>query len=73
MAPGLWLKNIFVPMYGQRDFQGRVASFFIRFVNVIVRSVSLLMWFAVCVIFFATWIAIPLFVGYMFIISLTGA
>lgn len=69
LAPGLWFKNMFVPMYGQRDIQGRIASFFIRFVNALFRSVALLFWFCVCLSFFVFWVALPLFLGYMFVLS----
>lgn len=39
----VWLRNIFVPMYGQSDFAGRLISFFIRFVQVIFRGGLLLL------------------------------
>lgn len=70
MAPGLWLKNIFVPMFGQHDMQGRVASFFVRLGNVLFRSFALLVWFFVCVIIFSIWIALPIFIGFMLVDSL---
>jgi hypothetical protein len=66
MSPGLWLSNIFVPMFGQRDFQGRLASFFIRFWNVIFRSIGLLFWFIILIFLFMIWLAFPVFVVYMF-------
>lgn len=69
LAPGLWLKNMFVPMYGQRDFQGRVASIFIRLANAIFRGAALLFWLVVCVGMFAVWVGLPLFVAYMFVTS----
>ncbi len=69
LAPGLWLKNVFVPMFGQYDLQGRLVSFFMRLMNVIVRSLGLFIWFFVVLVFFLLWISVPLFVGYMFIIS----
>ena len=48
LAPGLWLKNIAVPMYGQYDWQGRLISFFMRLVQVIFRGLALMVWFLVC-------------------------
>ena len=65
MAPGLWLKNIFVPMFGQHDWQGRLMSFFIRFFNVIFRAIGLLIWTIVVTILFVLWIIFPVFVVYM--------
>ncbi len=59
-APGLWLSNIFVPMYGQYDWQGRIISFFMRLAQVLARTVGLFIWFVVCLIFFLVWLIIPL-------------
>src|SRR3989338_7890262 len=55
LAPGLWLKNIFVPMFGQSDWQGRLVSFFMRFVNVIGRSIALMFWFVATIVLFLLW------------------
>jgi hypothetical protein len=44
MAPGLWLRNLFVPMFGQYDWQGRIVSFFIRLLNVFGRTIGLCIW-----------------------------
>lgn len=41
LAPGLWLQNIFVPMFGQYDFTGKAISFFMRLVQVIFRTIAL--------------------------------
>jgi hypothetical protein len=70
LVPGLWAKNIFTPMFGQTDWQGRMVSFFIRFVNVIIRSILLLFWLLIAIIIFLLWLVIPLFVLAMFIRSL---
>lgn len=45
-AVGLWVwaKNIFVPMYGQRDWQGRLVSFLFRVVFLVVRLFLMLGW-----------------------------
>ncbi|KKW41352.1 MAG: hypothetical protein UY92_C0022G0002 [Candidatus Magasanikbacteria bacterium GW2011_GWA2_56_11] len=72
LAPGLWLKNIFVPMFGQYDWQGRLVSFFMRVVNIIGRSIGLLIWFLVVVMIFILWLIFPLVVGYMLVASLFG-
>lgn len=70
LAPGLWLKNIFVPMFGQHDLQGRLVSFFMRLVNFIGRSFVLLIWLIVCILVFCAWLILPLVVVYMFIQSM---
>lgn len=69
MAPGLWLKNIFVPMFGQWDFQGRLVSFFMRLGNVIIRSIALFIWVIVVIFIFFLWILFPTFIFYMLITS----
>ncbi len=38
----IWLKNIFVPMYGQSDMAGRFVSFFIRVIQIIYRGFLML-------------------------------
>lgn len=72
LAPGLWIKNLFVPMFGQRDFQGRAVSVLIRFLNFVFRSIGLLLWVGVVFILLLLWIMVPLLVGYMLLISLAS-
>lgn len=62
LSPGLWLKNIFVPMFGQSDWQGRIMSFFMRLVNVIGRGIALFVWLVFVLILFIFWIIFPIFV-----------
>ncbi|MFA5184221.1 MAG: hypothetical protein WC456_01710 [Patescibacteria group bacterium] len=57
---GVWLKNIFVPMYGQRDAAGRLISFVIRLVQIIFRGAVLLVWFLVALAALLLWLALPL-------------
>lgn len=70
LAPGLWLKNIFVPMFGQYDFGGRMVSLFMRSVNVIGRSFALFIWLLVVLFIFILWLVIPFLVVYMLYRSL---
>lgn len=70
LAPGLWLKNITVPMFGQYDIQGRIVSFFMRLANVIVRSIGLFIWVVIMVCVFFLWLLFPVFVSYMLFLSL---
>jgi len=70
LAPGLWLKNIFVPMFGQSDFQGRLISFFMRLVNVIGRGLVLFMWLLLALFLFLLWLVVPVFIICMLIKSL---
>jgi hypothetical protein len=62
LAPGLWFKNIFVPMYGQYDWRGRLVSFFMRLVNTIGRTIGLLLWLVIVIILFFIWMIFPVLV-----------
>ena len=56
----VWLKNLFVPMYGQNDFSGRAISFFIRLVQIIFRGLILLFWVLAGLALMLFWLALPL-------------
>jgi hypothetical protein len=70
LGPGLWLKNIFVPMFGQTDWQGRITSFFMRLVNVIGRGFGLLIWTAVVWVLFLIWLVLPVFIVFQIALSI---
>lgn len=59
LAPGLWLRHIFTPMFGQYDLEGRLVSFFVRLFNVIIRSLILSVITLVLVFVFLLWFLIP--------------
>ena len=70
LALMIWIKNIFVPMYGQRDIQGAIISFFIRLIQIIFRSVILLFWVIIAVALFWLWVLVPILIVYMIIFQL---
>ncbi len=72
LAPFTWLKNLFVPMFGQHDFQGRMVSVIMRFLNFIFRGIALLVWTIIVFALLLTWVLTPLGVLYMLIVSLTA-
>jgi hypothetical protein len=43
-ALGVWMKNLFVPMYGDTEWSGRLISFGIRFVMIFVRGGAVAIW-----------------------------
>lgn len=61
LAPLLWLKNLFVPMFNQHDLQGRFMSIFIRFINIIFRMLFLIILMMVLILWFLLWLVFPLF------------
>jgi len=71
LAPGLWFRNIFVPMFGQYDIQGRIISFLMRFFQVIARLIALIGWMVVCLALFFVWLALPVAIVYGMIHSKT--
>lgn len=60
LAVLVWIKNIFTPMYGQSDFAGRLISFGIRLIQIIIRSIILLLWLIICILIILFWLAFPL-------------
>jgi hypothetical protein len=46
-AVNLWVRNVFVPMYGQYDWQGRIISFFIRLIQIVFRSLAYIFWLGI--------------------------
>ncbi len=47
LGVGVWIRNLFVPMYGETSFGGRVISFFARLVMIAVRGVAWIIWMIV--------------------------
>ena len=69
---GIWIKNLFTPMFGQRDITGRLISFFMRLMAILYYSVVLLCLSVVMLLLFLVWLALPVFVGYEFFNQLIG-
>ena len=59
LAPGLWFRNMFVPMFGQYDWEGRIISFFMRFVQIVARSIALVVWLFICILLFVVYLIFP--------------
>ncbi len=67
-AVGIWVRNIFTPMFGQYDWQSRLISFIVRVGNIIVRGFGLLLWTVLCagaVIAYLVW---PPFLFYVLMV-----
>jgi hypothetical protein len=67
LALFVWIKNIFTPMYGQYDIQGRLISFFVRVAQIIFRGVVMIFWLVVAFVTLLLWITSPFFVIYQII------
>lgn len=70
LALFVWIKNVFTPMYGQQDIQGRLISFFIRLVQIIFRGVAMIFWLVVAITGIAIWIILPFFILYQIVYQL---
>lgn len=64
MGLGIWIKNIFRPMFGQYDFGSRIISFFMRFFQIILRSVILLCFTVFYFALFVVYLILPVVVFY---------
>lgn len=58
----VWVKNIFVPMFGEYNWQGRIISFFMRLFQIIVRSIFVAVWAVLAFIVFIAYIILPIFI-----------
>lgn len=70
LAPGLWLQNIFVPMFGQTDWQGKIISFFMRAVQVVARSLALVAWIVACLALFLFLVFLPIIAIFCLVVAL---
>jgi len=57
----VWIKNIFVPMYGQRDIASRLISFVMRTVQIIFRGFVLLVLLLFLLAIWLGWLLLPPF------------
>lgn len=59
VSVAVWVKNLFVPMYGLRDWQGRLISFFVRLLQIIFRSIFLCIYAVLLLLAFILYIVLP--------------
>lgn len=64
----LWIKNIFKPMYGQYDWQGRIISFFMRIIMIIGKLIQVAIWTLIMMIFFVVYLIAPVASGYQIVL-----
>ncbi|MCU0680589.1 MAG: hypothetical protein MUF50_04800 [Planctomycetes bacterium] len=60
----VWLKNLFKPMYGQHDLAGKLISFFMRILQIIFRTIILIFWLIITLVFISFWLLLPLAIFY---------
>lgn len=69
----VWVRNIFTPMYGQRDWAGMLISFLTRFLQIIFRSLVMLFWLLITVCIILLWLITPVIIFYQIIFQLNLA
>ncbi|PIS05145.1 MAG: hypothetical protein COT81_02720 [Candidatus Buchananbacteria bacterium CG10_big_fil_rev_8_21_14_0_10_42_9] len=62
----IWVKSLFKPMYAQFDLSGRLISFGVRLVVLILRVVILMIWTALILFLVLIWLIFPIAVLYLF-------
>ena len=66
----IWVKNLFVPMFGQRDIAGRLISIGLRLFQIFWKTIALLIYIALALIFIIFWLLLPVLVIYQIIIHI---
>lgn len=59
LGVGVWVKNLFVPMFGQHDWVGRLISLLVRLGQIVIRSVLSAAWLVVCALLIVAWVIVP--------------
>lgn len=68
----VWVKNIFVPMYGSYDIVGRIISFFMRLAMIVLRGIALIVLLVVAVFVLVLYLALPILVALMILYHALG-
>ena len=59
LALGIWIRHMFVPMYGDYTIAGRAISFFMRVVVLIIRAIIFVLWMSILSVMFLLWLLLP--------------
>jgi len=70
LALGTWIKYLFVPMYGQNDFAGRLISFLMRSFQIVIRLMAFLFWIMVALGIIVIWLLAPLIIVWQILYQL---
>ena len=65
----VWLKNLFTPMFGQTDWQGRMISFFMRLAVLVGRLLQMLFGSIAVLIMTLIYLALPPFVIWQIVLG----
>lgn len=59
LSLGIWLRNMFTPMFGQYDWQGRMISFMMRVFMLIFKLIVFFIWMILLFVLIVVWLAGP--------------
>jgi hypothetical protein len=68
---GVWIRYLFVPMFGAKDRASRIISFFIRIFEIIIRGLVLLIFCLLSFIVIIIYLLIPILIIYLLINQFT--
>ena len=69
----IWMKNLFVPMYGQYDLAGRLVSFVMRIAVLIGRAIGLFVEAVGYLVVLLAYVAAPVVATLLFIFNLAAS
>lgn len=69
---GLWARSLFVPMFGQTDWQGRIISFVMRVVVLVGRILQVLLGAILVIAVILAYLVLPPFLAMQIIRSALG-
>jgi len=70
IGAGVWIKNLFTPMYGQTDFASRAISFFVRLFQIIFRFLAFVLFLVLVIIAVFLWLSLPISVILLILIRI---
>ena len=73
LALGVWIVNIFVPMYAQHDIAGTLISFFMRVIQIIVRGAVMIVWTILVAVMFVAYLLLPVLATFELLRQLISA
>jgi hypothetical protein len=72
LGVAIWLKYLLVPMYGQRDFFGRLVSFVMRLVQIVARTAFFVLLALVGLLLIVLWLVILPLIIWQIIYQMTA-
>lgn len=72
LALGIWISNIFKPMYGDYTIEGRIISGFMRVIVLLWKLIQMIFWLIFLIILFLAWLILPVVIILFILYQLAG-